>query len=402
LFFNSLLSFFLSSVSVMIFAFAAFLIAASAVVRAQDASVFTKDPRLHQSMWGMAYTPPHASNYPTCGDQLPDIVKDIQLMSQLTTRLRLYGADCGQTDLVLNALVLTKVNMQVWLGIFIDGTAATLARQQNETFTAIQKYGTANVAGITVGNEYILQANTANPSTRPTAEAYVIQSMADTRTKLKAQGYDKAIPVGTADAGSMISVALSQGAEYVMANTHAFFAGVTIDGAADWIAQYLVNDEPRFVAQASNKPTLINAEVGWPTDAIAGGDLTANGSAASLVNTQKFLDTFVCAANANNTNGYFYFEFADGAWKTVYGGAEPFWGLFDQNRNLKNLNIPTCLATAAVTPGSIAQTAGSGSTSTPGTSTPGSPKGAGFNLRVPPVALALIITFVPVALGLVL
>jgi hypothetical protein len=45
--------------------------------------------------------------------------------------------------------------------------------------------------------------------------------MADCRAQLKAQNFDKAIPVGTADAGSMVSLALSTGAEYVMANTHA-------------------------------------------------------------------------------------------------------------------------------------------------------------------------------------
>jgi exo-beta-1,3-glucanase (GH17 family) len=380
------------------FALAALLFA-SVAVNADD-SQFDKDPRLHQSMWGIAYTPPLASNYPTCGDKIEDIVKDVQLMSQLTTRLRLYGADCGQTDLVLNALQRTNVNMQVWLGIFIDGTDATYQRQLQETFDAIKKYGTRNVAGITVGNEYILQANTASPATRPTAEAYVIKQMADTRAKLKAQNFDKAIPVGTADAGSMITLALSEGAEYVMANTHAFFSGINIDGAADWIAQYLINDEPRFVAQASNKPTLLNAEVGWPSNAMAGGDLTLNGSIASLPNLQKFLDTFICAANQNNTNGYFYFEFADGAWKTQYGGAEPFWGLFDKDRNFKALTIPTCLAEAAVTPG--ASSGGSGGSGSSGSGSGGSTTkpGSAFALQTP--GIAALISLISVALGTVM
>lgn len=384
------------------FALAALLFASVAVYA--DDSKFDLDPRLHQSMWGIAYTPPFASNYPTCGDTIENIVKDIQLMSQLSTRLRLYGADCGQTDLVLNALQRTNVNMQVWLGIFIDGTDATYQRQLQETFDAIKKYGTKNVAGITVGNEYILQANTNNPATRPTAEAYVIKQMADCRAQLKAQNFDKAIPVGTADAGSMVTLALSEGAEYVMANTHAFFSGINIGGAADWIAQYLVHDEPRFVAQASNKPTLLNAEVGWPSDAIAGGDLTLNGSIASVPNLQMFLDTFVCAANKNNTNGYFYFEFADGAWKTQYGGAEPFWGLFDKDRNLKPITIPTCLAEAAVTPGANTVPGGGGGSTSGGSGSSGSgSSGSGtkpnnaFAINTPGVAA--IASLISVALG---
>ena len=56
-----------------------------------------------------------------------------------------------------------------------------------------------------------------------------------------------------------------------MANTHAFFSGVTIDGAAQWTAQFLVNDEPKAATEAGK--TLISAEVGWPSDAISGGSL---------------------------------------------------------------------------------------------------------------------------------
>ena len=46
---------------------------------------------------------------------------------------------------------------------------------------------------------------------------------------------------------------------------------------------------------------------------MAGGSLTLNGSIASIPNTQKLLDTFVCAANKNVTaggpygSGYFWF-----------------------------------------------------------------------------------------------
>lgn len=73
-----------------------------------------------------------------------------------------------------------------------------------------------------------------------------------------------------------------------MANTHAFFSGVTIDGAADWTAQFLVNDAPKTATEAGK--TLISAEVGWPSAAISGGSLTLNGSIASLDNTQKFIE----------------------------------------------------------------------------------------------------------------
>lgn len=46
-------------------------------------------------------------------------------------------------------------NLQVWLGIYIDSNSSTYTRQRDEVISAIQTFGTNNVAGITVGNEYV-------------------------------------------------------------------------------------------------------------------------------------------------------------------------------------------------------------------------------------------------------
>ena len=48
-----------------------------------DPSTFQKDPRLIQSFYGLAYSP-NGAIYPQCGAALPDVITDIQLMSQLT------------------------------------------------------------------------------------------------------------------------------------------------------------------------------------------------------------------------------------------------------------------------------------------------------------------------------
>lgn len=55
-----------------------------------------------------------------------------------------------------------------------------------------------------------------------------------------------------------------------------------------------------------------------------------------------------------------FLELFDQKWKEQYGGAEPFWGLFDQQRNLKALTIPTCLADALTPVGSMGNNDGSG------------------------------------------
>jgi exo-beta-1,3-glucanase (GH17 family) len=70
-----------------------------------DPSTFTKDSRLKQSFWAMAYTP-KGSQLPACGNTLEGVIEDIQLMSQLTTRLRLYGSDCNQSALVVRVFPL--------------------------------------------------------------------------------------------------------------------------------------------------------------------------------------------------------------------------------------------------------------------------------------------------------
>jgi hypothetical protein len=73
----------------------------------------------------------------------------------------------------------------------------------------------------------------------------------------------------------------------------------------------MIDQEPRYATQAGK--TLYSAEIGWPSNAMAGGDLTLNGSIASIPNTQTLLDTFVCAANQNISAGgayalgYFWF-----------------------------------------------------------------------------------------------
>ncbi|KAG8816589.1 hypothetical protein FRC18_000918, partial [Serendipita sp. 400] len=351
-------------------------------VFAADATQWQADSRLHRSLWGIAYTSAHSAGYPQCGDTIDEVVGDIQLISQLTTRIRLYGTDCSQFKNVQEAIKQTKTNVHVYAGIYIDGNETTYERQRDEAFAVLDEYGVDNILGITVGNEYLLQTFTATPASLSTAETYLISKIEDVRTMLSSKNYGKTIPVGSADAGSQITTTLAAAADYIMANTHPFFSGINIEGAADWTAQYLIDQEPRYATAAGK--TLLSAEIGWPTDAMEGGSLSSNGSIASIPNTQLLLDTFVCAANTNITaggpyaNGYFWFELFDQEWKVQYGGAEPYWGLFDKDKNFKALTIPTCLADALAPVGSMGNNTGSGSSSGgSGSSGSGSSGGSG-------------------------
>ena len=149
----------------------------------------------------------------------------------MTTRIRLYGTDCEQFRNVQQAISDTKTNIHVYAGIYIDGMSptyfmsegfgltfelgndTTYTRQRDEAFAVLDKYGVDNILGVTVGNEYLLQASQGGSLS--TAQTYLIEKINEVRTMIKAKGYSKTIPVGSADAGSMITADLAAAADYV-------------------------------------------------------------------------------------------------------------------------------------------------------------------------------------------
>ncbi|KAI6042559.1 glycoside hydrolase [Pisolithus marmoratus] len=290
-----------------------------------DPSNFPKNSALVQSFYGLAYTP-LGSQLPDCGNSLAEVIEDIQLMSQLTTRIRIYGADCNQSSLVE-----TKVDMTVYLGNYPDpndnGTA--YERQKGEIQTALQTYGADHVAGITVGNEFILNYVTEAGQTDPNgpagqqAAALLIPLINDTRSMLSEMGLN--LPVGTSDAGSYFNNEVLGVVDYGMANVHPWFANVSIDDAATLLMLTVANS-------LTNKPKMFIAETGWPTVCLMA---PPEWQLILITSCRLFVDTFVCQANKNGT-GYFFFE------AVQYGGVEGYWGLFDSNKNFKNITIPTC------------------------------------------------------------
>ncbi|GLB40327.1 putative glycosyl hydrolase 17 family protein [Lyophyllum shimeji] len=314
-----------------------------------DPSTFVKNPNLHQSLYGLAYTP-QGSQLPDCGAQLSDVIQDVQLMSQLTTRIRLYGADCNQSALVLEAIKQTKVNMKVWLGNYAIATdnGAAYQRQRDIIKSAIQTYGTDHIGGVTVGNEFMLNYLNANGGTVPDSSigdagaAILISNIQDTRNMLTSLNVN--LPVGTSDAGSYFNTKVLSSVDYGMANVHPWFANVSEADAAAWTAQFFQETNLDAAAALPNKPKMYIAETGWPTKSSDAGNAHNGPGTASEAGLQTFLNTFVCQANTNGT-GYFFFEYFDEPWKDVqFGGVEGWWGLFTANRTLKHITIPDCPA----------------------------------------------------------
>lgn len=303
----------------------------------QDPSQFEKDDRLKPIFYGLAYTPFNALE-PWCGANLNNVTEDILLMSQMTTRLRMYGSACNQTQLVLQAIQDTKVNMTVWLGAYVGDNSTVNAEQQQWVLDALKIYGTDHVSGVTIGNEYIL-----NSDNKATAINFLISQMASFRTQLAALNLPKTLPVGTADAGSAFTNAntLAAGSDFIMANVHPWFGGVPVDQAAGWTWEFFEENDVAISEAVSNKPVPYVAETGWPTASMTPENATLGGAVAGVSELQTFLDTYPCQANANESY-YFFFEPFDEPWKVQFGGVEPYWGLFNSDRTLKDITFPTC------------------------------------------------------------
>ncbi|GJJ08378.1 hypothetical protein Clacol_002592 [Clathrus columnatus] len=312
-----------------------------------DPSQFEKDPNLLQSFYGLAYSP-QGSQLPECGATLDAVIEDIQLMSQVTKNIRLYGPDCNQTFLVMDAIQRTKVDMTVWAGLYpVPNNLTVFYDQLAELEIAFKTFGTDNIAAVTVGNEFMLNYLTAlglgsqdiNSPAADQGADQLLNMFNITRGWLAGLGINK--KVCNSDAGSFFNEMVIESADCMMMNVHPYFAGVPANQGAAWVAEYTNSTlQQYFQPLTKPPPEAYIAETGWPSSANDTAHDTDGAAVADMAGLQTFLDTFVCQANANNTKAFF-FEAFDEPWKGVaFGGVEANWG------SLKLL-IFNCLATNA-------------------------------------------------------
>ncbi|KAK9712283.1 hypothetical protein K7432_007240 [Basidiobolus ranarum] len=283
----------------------------------------TLDPSLHKSFWGIDYTPLNAQ-FPICGSKQQDITEDIKVLSQLTSRLRLYGMDCNQAEFTLQAIQDLKVDVKVVLTVWVDGNSTTYQRQSQDLFNTIKRFGPQHIYGISVGNEAFFRKEISHQ------ELY--SHISDVRQQLKGLGYN--IPVTTSDLGSNYTPELMNHVDFSLANIHPYFAGTLVSDAANWTLNYFQQNIV-VPSKAAGRQAIIS-EVGWPTK----GD-PERGAVASMANLQYFLDNFLCQANSQGIE-YFWFEALDEPWKTQqFTVLEGNWGLLTTDRKLK-AKIPNC------------------------------------------------------------
>jgi exo-beta-1,3-glucanase (GH17 family) len=312
-------------------------------INSREIQALLNNPNLHKVFPGMDYTPLN-TQYPDCVHNPPsqnNITKDVAVLSQLTDTIRLYGTDCNQTQMTLHALDKLGMNdtIKLWLGVWQDNNATTNARQLDQMWDILKKYGEKPFKGLIVANE-ILFREQMDIST-------LGQLLATVRSNLTANGMS--LPVATSDLGNKWTAGLAAQSDYVMANIHPFFGGVNAKDASSWTWSFWENQNgPVFKSDASKN---IISETGWPsqggtdcgTDAIT---VCPDASVAGIDELNRFMEDWVCQALANGTQ-YFWFEAFDEPWKISFNNGtknwEDHWGLMDVNRNLKDgVKIPDC------------------------------------------------------------
>jgi exo-beta-1,3-glucanase (GH17 family) len=295
---------------------------------------------LHKVFPGIDYTPMY-TQYPGCltyPASQNNVTRDLAVLSQLTNTIRLYGTDCNQTELLLHSIDQLELNgtIKVWMGVWQDNNATTNARQLAQMYDIFKKYGSSSFVGVIVGNEVLFREDMT--------AAQLGTIISEVKTNLTAMGIN--LPVASSDLGDNWTAELADEVDYLMANIHPFFAGVTAEVAASWTYDFWTTHDTILKSDISKN---IISETGWPsiggTD--CGGAATCTtGSVAGITEMNTYMDDWVCQALANGTN-YFWFEAFDEPWKIQFDTPgeewEDHWGLMDVNRNLKpGVTIPSC------------------------------------------------------------
>ncbi|KAH7126181.1 glycoside hydrolase superfamily [Dactylonectria macrodidyma] len=295
---------------------------------------------LHRVFPGMDYTPLN-TQYPACLHNPPsqnNVTRDVAILSQLTNKIRLYGTDCNQTQMLLHAIDrLELTDTKVWLGVWQDGNETTNARQLEQMWSILDEYGEDPFEGVIVANEILFREEMTITK--------LGEVLDDVRTNLTKKGLS--LPVATSDLGDDWTSELAADSDYIMANIHPFFAGVTAEEAAGWTYSFWENNNGQF--WKTDKSKNIISETGWPTSGgtnCGGATTCAEGSVAGIDELNTFMEDWVCDALKNGTN-YFWFEAFDEPWKVKFNTAgkrwEDQWGLLTVNRELKDgVKIPDC------------------------------------------------------------
>ena len=258
---------------------------------------------------GLAFSPYHRGETPEA-HQIPseaEILADLQIASNMTSRIRTYTVAGGMADIpALAADTPLKVTLGAWLDRKTGADDTEIARLI-ETANANQ-----DVDRVMVGNEVLLRDDLS------------VNQLIGYIRQVKAGVH---VPVSTAEPWHvwMKHPELAASVDYITIHLLPYWEGLPIDDSLRYIMDRL--DQ---VKRAYPNKHVVIGEVGWPSNGVAIG-----GARASRVNQAIFLRKFFQIAQQRGLD-YFVMEAFDQPWKTSFEGrAAGYWGMLDLDRHAK-------------------------------------------------------------------
>jgi exo-beta-1,3-glucanase (GH17 family) len=290
------------------------------------AAACTSPPAQPQLLRGLAFAPfrdcqsPNLHIFPTAAQMRQDVNIIAKKANALRTYSVLNGGSAAAKYAVSRGL---RVSAGAWLGP--ETTAAGRAANHAEIARLIALAHRVHLESVIVGNEVLLRRDLTP------------QQLASYIEEVKAQVH---VPVAYADIAGVLmqpqNRVVVKAADYLLAHIYPYWDGVSINGAAWYVA-----DKYAEARKALGKPVVIG-ETGWPS---AG---PPNGAAVpSMANARRFLAEWIAVAAARKIP-YYYFSAFDEMYKTE-GGVGSHWGIMTSARKPK-FNISSLLVAPGTPP----------------------------------------------------
>lgn len=262
---------------------------------------------LNEKMHGICFSPYEGAQKP--GDPISEeqVRRKLALLQPYTKWIRTFS--CTQGNEIIPRLAKEygfKTLVGAWLGEDLQKN-----EQEISALVELAKAGYVDVAG--VGNEVMY---------RKELEEEVLIAYIDS---VKAQLPE--VPVGYVDAYYEFTnrPKITQACDVILANCYPYWEGCGIDYSLLYMKQMFYQAQ-----QAAPGKRVIITETGWPSEGEALG--------AAMPGYENALKYFINSQNWSQSEDIemFYFSAFDESWKVdAEGSVGAYWGLWDQNEQLK-------------------------------------------------------------------
>lgn len=256
----------------------------------------------------VSYSPYTGGHTPRDGKDVPPehILSDLKKVAEVATGVRTYSTQDGVDQV---PAIAQKLGLDVMLGAWVGDTPE---RDQNEVDTVVSLAKQhRNVRAVLVGNETLLRGERT-----PDEMIAMIQ-------KVKKQ---VRVPVSTGDIWYtwIRYPQLAKAVDFLAVHILPYWEGVAPEDAVSYAL-----DKIELLKKTFPGKRIVVAEFGWPSQGY--NNLDAQPGALSQAD---IIRNFLAEADKRGIE-YNIVEAFDQTWKTSEGSVGAYWGLFNDDRNLK-------------------------------------------------------------------